>query len=88
MPRSHPCGRVPDLVAVPDIARLGLGADLRGERLEPLASACKEDAAPAASRELAGDRGADAARPAGYDGDANVSSVLRLMATVSSIGSA
>lgn len=88
MPRRDPCGHLLDLGPVADVARLGLGADLGGERLERLAPARKEDAAPAAAREQAGDRGADAARPAGYDGDANVSSVLRLMATVSSIGSA
>jgi hypothetical protein len=88
MARRDARGHLLDLRAVADVALLGLGADLRSQRLQPLLSARKEDAAPAAAREQAGDGGTDAARPAGYDGDANVSSVLRLMATVSSIGSA
>jgi hypothetical protein len=81
-------GRLLDLSAVADVARLGLSVDLRGESLEPLLPAREEDAAPAAAGEQAGEGGADAAGPSGYDGDANVFSVLRLMATVSSIGSA
>jgi hypothetical protein len=88
MARRDARGHLLDLRAVADVARLGLGADLRSERLEPLLPAREEDAAPAAAGEQAGDGGADAARPAGYDGDTNAFSVLRLIATVSSIGSA
>lgn len=85
---GDPRGYVLDLRAVADVARLRVRADLGGQRLQPLPPAGEEDAAPATAREQAGDGGADAARPARYDRDANVSNALRLMSTVSSIGSA
>jgi hypothetical protein len=77
-----------DLRPVGDVARLGLGAELAGDPLQPLEASGEEDTAPAARRQEARRRGADAARATGYDGDANRRRVLRLMSTVSSIGSA
>ena len=89
MPRSDGAGGALDAVAVGDVADLVLAADLGGNLTEPLLATREQDAAPAAGGERAGERGADAGRPAGDYGDAlNVRIVSRLIATVSSIGSA
>jgi hypothetical protein len=81
-------GDVLDLRAVADIALLRLGIEFGGDALEAIASAREENAAPASLREPARDRLADPARPPCYDGDRNSVSVPRLIATVSSMGSA
>ena len=77
-----------DLRAVGDVADLGFRAELGREPLEPLRSARQETAMPAAIGEEPRGRGTDPAGSTGYDGDANRRSVLRLIRTVSSIGSA
>jgi hypothetical protein len=78
-----------DLLALGHVAELVLAAELVGQRLEPLAPAGDEDAAPAALREPARDRLADARAGSGDYGDAlNTRIVSTLIATVSSIGSA
>jgi hypothetical protein len=77
-----------DLAQLGYVARFRLGADLSGERLEPLPPACEQDAVPAALGQEPGRGGADPARASGYDCEANSSSVLRLISTVSVIGSA
>jgi hypothetical protein len=76
------------LGSVGDVADLRLGAELGRDALEPLRAACKENALPAALGEEPGGRSADTAGATGYDGDANRRRVLRLIRTVSSIGSA
>jgi hypothetical protein len=77
-----------DLGAVGDVAGLGLGAELGRDSLQPLGAARDQDAAPAALAQEPRGGGADPARPSGDDGDANTRSVVRLISTVSSIGSA
>lgn len=70
MPATDRCGRALDRLAVGDVAELVLGAELVGQRPEPVLTAGEEDAEVPAAGQLAGDRGADAARGAGDDGDA------------------
>ena len=52
-----------DLRPVGDVARLGLGAELAGDPLQPLEASGEEDTAPAARRQEARRRGADALEP-------------------------
>jgi hypothetical protein len=70
MPRAHGRGDALDGLAVADVAELVLAAELLGERAQPLLAPREEDTEVAARGEGAGDRGADAARGAGDDGDA------------------
>lgn len=88
MPVRHARGEPLDGLPVADVAGLRLGAQLAGEGVEPLSAAGDEDEPPAVPCKPAGEGLADAARPSGYDRDANVRRVLRLISTVSSIGSA
>ena len=88
MALGDPAGDILDLGPVGDVTGLRLGTELGGYRIEALAPAREEDALPPALGEEPGGRGSDPARAPGYDGDANVSRVLRLMSTVSVIGSA
>ena len=88
MTLADPRGSRLDLRELGDVARLCLGADLGRQLLEPLGVPGEQDAAPAARGEQSRGRGADAGRPAGYDCDANVRRVSRLISTVSAIGSA
>ena len=81
-------GRLLDLRAVGDVADLGLGAEFGRDLLQPLRAAREQDAAPAPLGQEPGRGGADPARASGDDGDANRRRVLRLISTVSSIGSA
>jgi hypothetical protein len=88
-----------DLRAVTDVADLRFRAELARDPLEALAPPGEQHAAPSVSGEPAREGGPDAARPARDDGDAHVRvrsrrhrakvrSVVRLISTVSSIGSA
>jgi hypothetical protein len=77
-----------DLGAVGDVAGLGLRAELLRYTLQALGSPREQDALPAAGDQEAGRGRSDPARPSGYDGDANRRRVVRLIPTVSSIGSA
>ena len=88
MPLRHARGERVDGLPFADVAGLRVGAQLAGEGVEPLPAAGDEDEPPGVPREPAGEGLADAARPSGYDRDANVRRVLRLISTVSSIGSA
>jgi hypothetical protein len=88
MPFTDPPRDVLDLTPFRNVAELPFGAELVRDGLEPLLSPRQEDAAPAVGRETPCDRSADPARSPGYDCDANTRNVSRLMATVSSIGSA
>ena len=89
MPPSNGSSGALDAVAVGDVADLVLAAELGRNFTESLLATREEDAAPAAGGERAGERGADPGRSAGDYGDAlNVRIVSRLIATVSSIGSA
>jgi hypothetical protein len=85
---ADPCGRSLELPELSDVADLRLGADRSGELLEPLGVPGEEDAAPPACDEEPRGRRTDAGGPAGYDRDANVRRVSRLISTVSPIGSA
>jgi hypothetical protein len=73
---------------VAHVTDLRLGAELLRERTQALRAAGHEDEPPAVRREPPGQRLPDPARASGYDRDANARSVLRLISTVSSIGSA
>jgi hypothetical protein len=77
-----------DLGAVGDVAGLELRAELLRYTLQALGSPREQDAPPAAGNQEAGGGRSDPARPSGYDGDANRRRVVRLISTVSSIGSA
>ena len=88
MALADPRRDVLELRAVGDVTGLRLGAELGSDALEPLRAARQQNAMPATLDEEPRGRGADPARPAGYDGDANRRRVLRLIRTVSSIGSA
>jgi hypothetical protein len=89
VPRSNGAGGALDALTVGDVAGLVLAADLGGNLTEPLLTPREQDAAPVAGGERARERGADTRRAAGDYGDAlNVRIVSRLIATVSSIGSA
>ena len=87
---SRDCGRHRgDGVPIGDVADLEVASELGGQRLDPLAPARDEDAAPPARGERPRSGRSDAARASRDDGySLNVRSVSRLMATVSSIGSA
>ena len=63
------CGRPVDVAPVGDVADLVLGAELGGQRLQPLLPAGDQHAAPALPRQLPRGRGADAAGRTGDDGD-------------------
>ena len=69
MAADDPCGHRVDRLAVADVARLVLGAELRGDARQPLRASRNEDALPAARRQQPRERGADAARTAGDDRD-------------------
>ena len=66
MPRGNGLCNAFDVVAVRDVAQLVLGAQLLGERTQPVLATRKQHELPAAARELAADRFAD---PAGCPGD-------------------
>jgi len=68
MPLQHGGGAAVDGAAVGDVAELVLGAELLGERAQPLLAAGDQDAVPASCGEGAGDRLADPGRGAGDDG--------------------
>jgi hypothetical protein len=57
---ADPRGRRLELGALPDVADLRFGADLRGEPVQPLRAARQEDAAPAARGQQPRSCGADA----------------------------
>ena len=69
MPLEHARGDGLDGGAVGDVARLGLAAELLGERLEAVGASREQDAEVAAGREQARDLGADARRGARDDRD-------------------
>ena len=60
-------GRALDRLAIADVAELLLGADLLGERPQPLLAARDQHALPAAARAAPRDRRPDPARAAGDD---------------------
>src|SRR6266511_810381 len=68
----HGSGDAFDLVAAANVAELILGAELLGQRSEPVLAAREQDRMPATCRKRAGDRLPDPARAARYDGDALV----------------
>ena len=89
MPFEHARGDRFDGRAVGDVAELVLAAGLGRERAQPLLAAGEKDAVPAAAGEPPRQLGADPGGGAGEDGYAlNAATVPRLIATVSSIGSA
>jgi len=88
VPLGHSRGERVDGLPVADVAGFRLGAQLPGECVEPLAATRDEDEPPAVPRKTPREGLADPARPSRYDRDANVRRVLRLISTVSSIGSA
>jgi hypothetical protein len=61
--RGHP----PDRLAIAHVAHLALTADLLRDRAQPVLAPPHHHACPVALAELAGDRLADPARPAGDD---------------------
>ena len=83
-------GQVVYRETIADVADLCLAVHLARDVLEPFPAAGDEHAAEGATGQLARQRSADAARGAGDHRDlhANVRTVLRLIATVSSIRSA
>ncbi len=70
MPLEHAHRERLDGGAIADVAELDLGADLAGERPEPVLAAGDEHAVPARRRERACGRLADARRCSRDDGDA------------------
>jgi hypothetical protein len=57
------------LVAPPDVADLELGAELLGQRAQPILAACEQHDVPPTVCERAGDRFPDPTRGARDDGD-------------------